>query len=99
MSSLPREMSCKFVALKKRHEEVCEELLQLKEMLELKTKECQAYLSKVQSLERQLKQQSELQCQVEEAGLNRINLTNSEWYNKNKTHCKLAHYFYGMYDT
>ena len=99
MSALPREMSRKFIMLKKEHEKNCEELVRLKEVLELKTVDCQAYLNIVQSLERQLKQQSELQCQVDNAGLNRRNLTNSEWYNKNKTHRKFAHYFYGIYDT
>ena len=57
------------------------------------------YLSKMHELEQQLKKKLELQCQVNNAGLNRRNLTNNDWYNKNKTHRKFAHYFFGMYDT
>ena len=47
MSVLPQEMSHEFVALKRQHDKVCEELVRVKEMFKLKSKECQAYLSKI----------------------------------------------------
>ena len=54
ISASLREMVIFFI-LKKQHKKVCEELVQLKDMLELKTKECQTYQSKVESLGRKFK--------------------------------------------
>ena len=73
--------------------------LNMERNFKLKSKECQTYLTKMQELEQQLKQQSKLQCQVDNSGLNRRNLTKSKWYNKNKTHHRFAHYLFGMYET